>query len=165
MALLITKDVSILGEISINEIYTRLNLVYDYTGSYMSVETKNYVSRNSFDLEAGMTNYGLEIDGIPGIENFEYINSDGDILLASHNKLKDYLSTDITDIVVVIDPSTGVPVYIQDPVLDPSTGEQMTDPSTGDLLWQDGDPSTAIEITRHKFCPAEDIAIVDISMG
>ena len=75
------------------------------------------------------------------------------------------LSTDITQIETVRDPSTGETIYIQDPVLDPSTGEQMTDPSTGELLWQNGYPSTRIDIAIPKFCEFKDITIVDVSFG
>ena len=167
MALLITKDVSILGEISINEIYTRLNLNYDYSGNYISVNFQNYVSKNSFGSQSDMENYKIQINGMLNAREyvFPYVNSDGDILLAAHNKLKDFLSTDILEEVIARDPSTGEVIYIEDPYWDPGTGEQMTDPSTGELLWWSRDPSTTMAVVIPKFCPAEDIEIVDVSLG
>jgi hypothetical protein len=161
MALLIEKNTEILGGMIIPSIYMRIGYKVKPDGKEIFSNSINYISKESYksdktnnfllsELKDGMIiPYNRDIDG-------------EDILLIVHDKWKEFLSTDKTAIKQVFDPSTGFPVYIQEPVLDPSTGEQMTDPSTGELLWTDGDPSTMVVITTPKFANDSSIFIVDL---
>lgn len=133
MALLINKDVSILGTSTTNQIYTRLHLTYTYEGSYIKVATKNYISKDSY---MNALNNDFNIDGIPDYINFNYLaESDGDLMSASHIKMKEFLSTDITKDVSVFDSSTG------------------------EFLNND------TEIITPKFCEESDISFVDVSIN
>jgi hypothetical protein len=162
MALLIEKNTKILGLIDVSTLYVRMALDYRIEGDKFEIFNQVYPSKTSYDN--GLQKNTVKIDGIPFnlLLDYDRAEDGADLLTAAHNKLKDVLSTDITKEEVVKDPSTGKIIYIQEPVLDPSTGEQMTDPSTGELLWTDGDPSTAIVVVTPKFAEDSSIFIIDI---
>jgi len=162
MALLIEKNTTILGNIDVSTLYVRFSLNYDIAGSRLELFSVVYPSRVSYD--SGIDENSVKVEGIPFSSIYSYDRGiDGsDLLTASHNKLKDLLSTDVTREVYLYDPSTGEIIYIQEPVLDPSTGLQETDPSTGELLWYNGDPSTHSEIAVPKFAEDSSISFIDI---
>lgn len=162
MALLIERDTTILGNFDVSTLYVRFGLNYHINGTRMEIFSQVYPSRASYD--AGIQENTVQVDGIPFNSIFEYDRAlDGsDLLTAAHYKFKSLLSTDITKEETVRDPSTGEIVYIQDPVLDPSTGDQLMDPSTGELLWENGDPSTSIVVSVPKFAQDTSISFIDI---
>ena len=160
MALLIEKNTTILGNIDVSTLYVRFDLSYKINGSTLEVFTEVFPSQTSYAAGA----QGIPVEGIPFNKVFTYDRAvDGsDLLTAAHNKFKDFLSTDTWKTVITTDPSTGDIVYIQEPVLDPSTGLQISDPSTGELLWENGDPSTHQEINIPKFAEDSSISLIDI---
>ena len=162
MALLIEKNTTILGNIDLTELYVRFGIEYDIDGKEAAIHPRTYPARASYDdsIESNQ----ILVDGIPLDLRFSYDRGvDGsDLVTSLHNKFKGYLITDQTEVVNVYDPSTGDQIFIQEPVLDPSTGLQDTDPSTGDPVWYDGDPSTAIEIIVPRFTEDSSISFIDI---
>lgn len=161
MAILVNKELNIFGGIPIDQIYIRLDYYVNLTGKSIRAQLYPYANKESFSsdwqeniltMEDFKTKYYLSYDS----------SLNGDPLIYIHNYIKEELSTDKTKIEQVLDPSTGFPVFIQEPVLDPSTGEQMTDPSTGELLWENGDPSTMVVIITPKFAMDSSISLVDL---
>lgn len=142
MALLVDKQITILGDIQIPQLYIRLTVGYGPSGSPLQVQLKPYSSKEAY--EAGENNT-FQVEDIQLYQNFDYDReADGnDLLLFAHNKVKTYLSTDVVENLPVLDPSTGEPTY------DPSTGELITSP----------------EIISPKFAQDSSISIVDISIG
>jgi len=106
MALLISKELSIIGGIKTNQIYIRLFLNLDYSGTNLYVNTETYISKEAY-LD-GKKNI-IKINEIPDSKIFKYDRKeDGvDLLLIAHNKLKNLLSTDEITNVPELDPSTG----------------------------------------------------------
>ena len=143
MALLIEKQTQIYNDIDVSSLYVRFRLDYDIQGDSVYVFSKVFSSKSSYLADHNVP--GIQIAGIPSILEIEYDRStDGyDLLTVAHNKFKDYLSTDIIESV---------------PVLDPSTGEQTYDPSTGDLITEE-------VISVPKFAMDSSISIVDVSIG
>ena len=165
MALLIDISMNIYG-IPTSQLYTRIKYTHEAGGSDIKIDLHPYFNKSAYsDKEA--IRLRLENPSFPRLIDESYNRDvDGvDILGHVHNVAIDKLSTDVIQTKTVIDPSTGEVVYIQDPVLDPSTGEQVTDPSTGEPLWQDGDPSTYEAVAIPKFCELEDITVVDVSLA
>ena len=122
MALLITKNETILGNIDVTELYVRFSINFNIQGNKIEVVSQTYPSRESYDADV-QTNTVL-VDGIPYNAAFDYDRAvDGsDLLTATHNKFKTVLTTDTMRDDPVLDPSTGQPTY------DPSTGEPITTP-------------------------------------
>lgn len=165
MALLIEKNISgILGTLDVSTLYVRMQLHLKYSGRGLNVYNKIYLDKDSY--LSNMEGANVPVAGIPGQLLLTYDRDvDGsDILVIAHDELKDYLTTDHEELRPQYDSSTGEPIYIQEPVLDAS-GNQMEDPSTGELLWEDGDVSTAMEIVVPKFCEISEISTIDISLG
>jgi len=158
MALLIEKNTTILGSVDLTELYVRFSINYNINGNHVETFTEVFPSRLSYDAGSN----GVHVDGIPFNKVFAYDRAvDGsDLLTAVHNKFKDFLSTDVMETVYVTDTSGNI-VYIQEPILDGSLN-QMTDPSTGELLWVNGDPSTMEIISVPKFAMDTSISIIDI---
>jgi hypothetical protein len=121
MALLIEKNVTILGNIDVSTLYVRMGLVYNVEGNSVEAVSSVYPSRASYD--AGSYQNSIRVDGILSNYQFDYDRAvDGsDLLTAIHTKFKTLLSTDEVEDVPVLDPSTGEPTY------DPSTGELITE--------------------------------------
>ena len=65
-----------------------------------------------------------------------------DVLVVSHNKFMEYLTTDQTAMLPVIDPSTGLP---------------ERDPSTEAIIYSE-------QIVVNKFCEPSEISIIDVSI-
>lgn len=165
MALLIEKNIKgVLGTLDVNRLYIRMQLHLKYSGTNLNVYNKIYLDKNSY--EANTEGSNIPISGIPNKLMLTYNRDvDGsDVLAIAHNKLAEYLTTDHKELRPQYDPSTGEPIYIQEPILDVD-GNQLEDPSTGELLWQDGDVSTAMEIVVPKFCEPSEISVIDISLG
>lgn len=143
MALLIEKELDILGGLTANQLYLRFSYKLDFNGKDVLVNVKKYANKNAYSSEN--PNEGLDIKGIPNSMFITYDrNVDGlDVLSFIHNKFKEELSTDKTNEVAVIDPSTGLPL------LDPSTGEIMTETI----------------IVSEKFAEENEISVIDISIG
>jgi len=152
MALLIERNTTILGNIDLSELYIRFRLEYNINGNQFELFNETYPSRIAYDTNAN----GIEVDGIPKNTVFTYDRAvDGnDLLTAAHNKLKGYLSTDVSALNYLYyetngtqDPSTLEWDYqIGDPQLDPSTGEQLTE----------------VVITLPKFTEDSSISFIDI---
>ncbi len=139
MAILINHDVSILGGVSINQLYLRLLYNVDLSGKNIYCDIFSYCSKNAY-LNNWQENI-INVDGLPKRYEFSYNSSlNGDPLLYLHNKIKEKLSTDI---------------YVDNPIIDPSTGEYVIDPSTGQLI-------TESILLIPKFLDANDIDFVDL---
>lgn len=140
MALLIEKDVTILGNFDVSTLYVRMALVYNVEGNQVETVSNVYPSRSAYD--AGSWANTIKVDGIPSNYQFSYDRAvDGsDLLTAMHNKFKTLLSTDVSALVNVLDPSTGLPTY------DPSTGA----------------PIMEVAITEPKFAEDSSISFIDI---
>lgn len=140
MALLIQKDLNILGGLSTSNLYLRFGYKLDFSGTEVIVNIQKYINKNSYSNNTPIN--GLYIEGIPDNMFLSYNRSeDGiDILSYIHNKVKDELSTDKTILV---------------PISDPSTGELQYDPSTGEILKES-------VISISKFADESEITIVDL---
>lgn len=143
MALIITKNLNVMGGINISQIYIRFSYKVPFSGNEIYVNIMNFLSSDSYDLN--QPNSGLPIDGIPEYINFNYVREeDGiDTLGFIHQKFKDYLSTDQT---------------AESLILDPSTGRKQYDPSTGELL-------TETIVSVERFAEADEIKFIDVSIG
>ena len=138
MALLITKDFNIHGLTS-DQLYIRTNLLLDFDGSRVMCRMVPFYSKELWKEDPALN--GLHIPKLFDELQLTYdASTNGDLLTHIHTELKDILSTDTTDDV---------------PVLDPSTGEMLYDPSTGQLI-------TENVVTEPKFADASEIAIVDL---
>lgn len=140
MALLVTKSLSAIGGIDLSQIYIRFHIVLDFDGKKISVNTANFISKEAY-LENNINNV-IQISGIPKYLSFDYdraVNGN-DVLVYVHNKVKEYLSTDILTAI---------------PILDPSSGEYQYDSSTGVLLTQQ-------VVSVPKFTQDSSIALIDI---
>jgi len=143
MALLITKDVTVLGDINLSQLYVRLTVSYGPQGEPVVANPDVFSSKAAYELNSSGNKFYVQ--GINQPYSFIYNReTDGpDVLGYAHIKLKDFLSTDqMTEV----------------PVLDPSTGEPTYDPSTGL-------PITEEVINIPKFAQDTSIFIVDISIG
>lgn len=90
MAILIEKNVSVMGEIPVSQLYIRFQYVLRPTGKHIRADAKVYFNKNSFkeDYEQNV----LKVNELRGIFDIEYDSSkDGDILLFIHEKYKDML--------------------------------------------------------------------------
>jgi hypothetical protein len=115
MALLIQKNIAgVLGTLDVSTLYLRLQSHLKYSGTEINAYNKIYLDKSSYLCQQERSN--VEVSGIPNSLKFNYDrNSDGvDILILSHNKFIDYLTTDITKITSTIDPSTGQIVYSEE---------------------------------------------------
>ena len=121
MALLIEKNMTILGDINISQLYVRLTVNYGPAGTPLQVRMEPYASKVAYDADE--SRYKFYVEGLTGDYNIAYdrVTDGTDILLLSHNEMKSILSTDVMEEVPVLDPSTGDPTY------DPSTGEPITE--------------------------------------
>ena len=140
MALLIQKDLNILGGLSASNLYLRFGYKLDFSGTEVIVNIQKYLNKNSYSNN--IPSNGLSIDGIPDSMFLSYNRSeDGlDILSFIHNKVKEELSTDKTTLI---------------PLFDPSTGELQYDPSTSEILKES-------VISISKFADESEITIVDL---
>lgn len=137
MALLINQRVNIKG-FTIDQLYIRTNLKLDFSGKRIHVRAVPYFSKDKFkeDPAGNAINIPLLFPEFA----FDYDPSvNGDSLLYSQERLKEFLSTDIMEEV---------------PVVDSSTGEYQYDPSTGELITQSVVKST-------KFVEPSNITLVD----
>lgn len=118
MALLIEKNIEILGDINISQQYLRLIISYGPKGNTIIVNTETFTSKNSYELNR--YDNKIRVDGIPVAYSFPYNRTidTSDILLFAHDKFKEYLSSDVYVKQWTEDPST------LEPIIDPSTGEQ-----------------------------------------
>jgi hypothetical protein len=143
MALLIEKNISgVLGTLDVSTLYLRLQSHLKYSGVELSVYSKTYLDKNSYLSQE--ENVNVPVSGIPSGLKFDYSReSDGiDILAVSHSKFMDYLSTDKTELLPVIDPSTGLP---------------ERDPSTGAIIYSE-------QVVIPKFCEPSEISMIDVSI-
>lgn len=140
MALLINKNLTILGDIDITQMYVRITVIHGPSGDNIILNTRCYSSKAAYTLNL----YGnsFEVVGIPTKHVFPYdrLTDSTDMLLYGHNMLKEYLTTDTYGDIVVIDPGTG------EEVLDPETGL----------------PDTVSAIIKEKFTDESSITIIDI---
>jgi hypothetical protein len=120
MALLITKNETILGDINISQMYVRLTISYGPNGEELTIQAIPYSSKNSYELNEYSNQFQVPgITGAPYIINYDRAADGNDILTYVHNEIKTLLSTDIIREVSV---------------LDPLTGSEMSDPSTGEII-------------------------------
>ena len=143
MALLIEKNMTILGDVSINQTYVRLTVNYGPEGDIILVQADPYTSKISYEGNSHLNKFYMS--GLTGAYNFAYNRetSGSDILTFAHDEMKTFLSTDVMKNIPVLDPSTGEPTY------DPSTGLPITE--------------EVVDIP--KFAEDSSIFIVDISVG
>lgn len=120
MSLLVTKDFTTMGGISLDQLYVRFSFIMNFSGKNVDVNIQNYISRDAY-LEQIHQNI-IPIIEVPTTLNFDYDRDiDGvDLLTAVHNKVRGYLSSDRPTSIALLDPSTGKKQY------DPSTGELIT---------------------------------------
>jgi hypothetical protein len=105
MALIITKDVSVLGGIVLNQLYLRIDYKADVFGKNLNCETFVYYNKEAF-LGNWQENI-VKINGLPSNYSFACDTSvNSNPLLYLHEKIKEKLSTDVTILVPVTDPST-----------------------------------------------------------
>jgi hypothetical protein len=140
MALLIEKNVTVLGDIDVSSLYVRLTSFYGPGGSPIRVKSQTYSSKESW-VNNPLRNY-FYVPGIPEELQISYDRAlDGsDLLTHVHNKFKSQLSSDIEG---------------QRYVLDPSTGEALLDPSTGDPIYES-------YVISPKFAMDSSISLIDI---
>ena len=143
MALLIDRTVEVFPGVNIDQVYLRLEYSMDKFGNGLECGISSYPSREIYLTEKGGSPISeLHIEQIPSFLQFSYDSStDGvDVLLSLHEKIKTVLSTDVIGRIILKDPSTGNPLY---------------DPSTGDILTEQG-------IITPKFAMDSSISFVDL---
>jgi len=113
MALLINKNINILGGITINQIYLRLEYFVDLSGKIISCNVNPYFNKDSY-LNSPRENV-INIPEIPLTYNLHYDSSYGDILTFLHISVKTDLSTDVFKNVTTLDLSTNS--YVTNSVL------------------------------------------------
>lgn len=139
MALLIEKNVTVLGDIDLSQLYLRLGIKHGPEKSPLKVSVYPYSSKAAYN--DNMTKNAFYVEGIDFEYSFSYDSSiNGEPLIYIHNKLKEVLSSDATRIQEVLDPSTSLP---------------LVDPSTGESIMEE-------VITRPKFAMDSSISIVDL---
>jgi hypothetical protein len=143
MALLINKELTVLGDIDLSQLYVRLVAYYGPGGSPVFVKTMCYSSKESYQADPVKNTFYVE--GIPQEKMISYDReTDGNDLLGYiHTEVKSLLSTDVMEEQNILDPSTG------EPILDPSTGL----------------PTTEEVVATPKFCMDSSISFVDVSVG
>lgn len=105
MALIITKDVSVLGGIVLDQLYLRIDYKADLFGKNLICEIYPYYNKEAF-LGNWQENI-LKVDGLSNMYSFSCDSSvNANPLQYLHEQIKLKLSTDITKLVSVIDPST-----------------------------------------------------------
>ena len=121
MALLIEKEISILGGVIINQVYIRIGYSVDMNSNSVKINTKKYVSKDAY-LKKERDNLNI-LDIIPDNQYFQYLRDidGGDILMFANEKIKNIIISDVTGIRPLFDPSTN------DPIIDPSTGLQTNE--------------------------------------
>lgn len=139
MALLIDTSLNILGSVEVSQLYIRMFYSHDIPGNNIHVSIEKYLNKESFEDNI---EHNLEVEGIPYQLDLEYDRStDGvDTLLFVHNKIREYLSTDVSALVAQTDPS----------------GNIVTDAS-GNVIYNS-------EIVQPKFTDISNIEIVDVSI-
>lgn len=109
MAIIINKESTISGGITINSIYLRIEYHADLSGKSFICKAHPYYNKIAFN-----SNYQenvLKIDDLPRNFEFSYNTADGDPLIFIHNKIKSVLSTNLTKAIDLLDPSTGIPMF------------------------------------------------------
>ena len=108
MALLIEKNVTVLGDIDLSKLYVRLTIGNGPGGSPLQITTTAYSSKFSYD--SNLSN-SFQVDGVSMVQWFDYNREiDGaDALGFAHNRIKTLLTTPEMGEVPVLDPSTGNP--------------------------------------------------------
>ena len=119
MALLIEKNMTVLGDIDLSQLYVRLTVQYGPGGASLITAASPFASKVAYDADP--VKNAFRVEGIPLQQDFVYdrITDGSDILTFAHNKFKEYLTTDMS---------------ADQPLLDPSTGEIQYDPSTGEVI-------------------------------
>jgi len=107
MALLISKNATVLGDINLSQLYLRLTVNYGPTGENLYVNVEPYASKVAYDTNN--LNNKFYVEGVSDTYGLPYDRtSDGaDILTFAHNGIKTILSTDIMGENIYLDPSTG----------------------------------------------------------
>jgi len=107
MAIKITKTTTIFDEITIPSIYLRFRFNADIFGKKLEIGIEKFSSKETY-VKGGYNN-SIKINNIPEYLELMYDRAtDGaDILMFIHNKLKEILTTDITEEIDVTDTSTG----------------------------------------------------------
>ena len=152
MAILINKPITILGGMNIEQLYLRLFYNHEWDGKSISCLVQKYLSKEAY---LNNINHSISIEGIDSQYFFRYDRQkDGiDILKFVHEKIKQILSTDKTQLVAEIDPDTGDIVFEENLIIDPSTKEEFL---------VKGDPIMVEEIVRPKFAETNQIQIIDL---
>jgi len=140
MALLIDKNLTVLGDIDLAQLYVRLTISYGPGGTSLIVRSDPYASKVAYDADSN--NNIFPVIGINSLQQLAYdrVADGSDILTFVHDKIKTNLSTDITQ---------------EEPLPDPSTGEEQIDPSTGEIIMH-------TVIITPKFAQDSSISIVDL---
>jgi hypothetical protein len=141
MALLIKDTINVMG-LMINQLYLRIEYQVDSSGKNIITTIYPYFNKEAF--VNGKQENVLKIAGVKYDYMFAYSRDiDGnDILLFIHNKIKKELSTDIYK------PVTSYET-------DPSTGELLLDPSTGQ-------PYIIDVLVKAKLTNEENISVIDV---
>jgi hypothetical protein len=111
MAILITKDLQVMGQVPVNQLYMRLEYTLELSGKAINCQVSTYYNRESYDQDS-YSNRLVNI-GIKNNYRFDYDSAiDGEILAFLHNQLKELLTTDTYK--EAIDPSTGEIIMVVD---------------------------------------------------
>ena len=143
MALLINKNVTVLGDIELTQLYVRLVISYGPSGTPLQIQTIPYSSKAAYTANQILNTFN--VDRVSLVRSFDYDREvDGiDALGFAHNTIKTLLTTD----------EMG-----EAPVLDPSTGEPTYDPSTGLPIMEE-------VVENPKFAQDSSILFVDVSVA
>ena len=95
MGLTIRKKISAMG-LDLDQVYSRLLIRYYFTGNVVDVWVQTYASKEAFKENI---NNDFEVEGISRQYQFRYDRDrDGvDILKFCHDKIKEELTTDVTE--------------------------------------------------------------------
>lgn len=111
MALLISKNIKVLGDIDVSTLYVRLSVHYGPGGSTLITTPSLFASKAAY--ESNPIHNALTVKGISN-QSFKYDREiDGtDILTFVHNKFKDILSTDTS--ILDVETLITIPKFAED---------------------------------------------------
>ena len=140
MALLIERNVDVLGDISLSQLYVRLTVQHGPDG--VTVINNNYVysSKNAY-IESVDNRFNVEAISPQEVFSYNRETDGADVLGLAHYNLKALLTTDIMREIPVLDPSTGEPTY------DPSTGEPIMEEVVEIPKWADDSSVFIVDIS------------------
>ena len=137
MAILINKDVTVLGGLTTNQLYLRLSYNVDVSGKIVRCKVQPYFSKEAFLLNEHLNN--IQIPEIKTPYHLTYdAETDGNLLTFLHNNVKENLINDEMGPIPVLD-----------------AFDKFTYDDDGDLITETG-------IVKPKYAEEDEVTFVDL---